>query len=216
MNYNLFFRGNYRRISSDIYTEKVQVPELAHFTSCIILGSWNGQFNSDVGGCDKIAMSLVGGQPPPTHPPVVTDRELLGQGDYDSAVLVFYGCSPSPKVRQVIVTNEGDFAADIAVTGEFFGIELGPIEAKAKDVVFDLANAVYLVSFSKSYSIVDTDFDKIQVRVWISTYANQEDPTWLVFNKYSDNEAVYIVGGDANDPTISFKGLRGPIGAIET
>ncbi|KAF9072604.1 hypothetical protein BDP27DRAFT_1417950 [Rhodocollybia butyracea] len=101
------------------------------------------------------------------------------------------------QIRQVTVTNNGKFTAEIAVSGKDYGIGLGNIEADAKNVVFDLSGQVYV-----------RDGSPFQVRVWISPYANDTNDTWVVYEKNSEVEAVYDVDGTADKPTISFKGLR--------
>ncbi|KAF9072614.1 hypothetical protein BDP27DRAFT_1417961 [Rhodocollybia butyracea] len=103
---------------------------------------------------------------------------------------------PQP-ICQITVSNEANFAAEIAVSGENYGVELGKIEAEAKNVVFDLSKPVYVSTGSP-----------FQVRVWISPYANDTTDTWVVYSEGSESEAVYVIGGSADKPTILFERFR--------
>ncbi|KAF9072598.1 hypothetical protein BDP27DRAFT_1320234 [Rhodocollybia butyracea] len=107
--------------------------------------------------------------------------------------------------RQIVVSNNGKFTASIYTNNPDIREEhlLEPrIQAGDQNIVFDLTTA-YWWKWS----------DKFQVEVinWGTPAGippKSTDPTWLTFNKDSENEAVYSVAGDPNAPTISFKELR--------
>ncbi|KAF9072597.1 hypothetical protein BDP27DRAFT_1417947 [Rhodocollybia butyracea] len=110
--------------------------------------------------------------------------------------------------RQLFVTNNGNFFASISCVNSNTQTEhiLEPQIYPTMQMFFDLT----LVDWIKNGDMVSaSSYFQFQVKV-ISDAGNSPestDPTWLTFNKDSNDQAMYTAAGDDKIPTISFQKL---------